>query len=723
MKRYLLYILTICLFLSCAEEYREESGFYPTLLSRHLSVTPTTMSFLANASLEKTLNISSAQTAWKIDNTLEWISLSSTSGSVSSMIDVNLTENTSGDKIRTGIFYLKSDVDDWKYEMPISVTQAGAEPTIELSKSSLDLKGSLNTESVSVISNCTYSILPCADWVSVTKNNDIILLTISPNETGTYRNTEVVVEHQGDRHITKSIVIRQAPANVNASTETLVFNNNASTIEVTLEAEASWSANTSNSWIELSELSGNSGTSKLLVSVSPNMSIRERTGYVVISIGSKQCIQIPLRQRGIYIESSLKKMSFTAAGETASFSVESNTSWVVTSIPSWLTITPSEGDGNKEVKVTAQNNPTTVSRSATIHVTQPGLAIDIPITISQAGKAFDINTTVLNFDAKQSSCTLDITAEDTWTANTLQKWIKVTPETAGGNSVLTVSVDENISTDERIGSITVSMADKTLTINVLQKGKYFTVNNDQLTYLSKGGSINISVSSNDNWTALVENTPSWLSLSKSNGNGTAEIIATAIDNPSVNKRSATIIFNTSHSQNVRIIVTQEARFMTVDNNKILFYAKGGDADPINVTTDGVYSVTCSDSWITAARNGNKVIITATENKTTEPRVSHVIFALTDLKEGSLSLQLNVTQMNKGGSFIKEDFNDDVDHDQNGITSGSLTISGFGNDMNWDNIITNNTSLTISGYKEDQNWDSNSRMIFRVTDNKPGKTVK
>ena len=38
------------------------------------------------------------------------------------------------------------------------------------------------------------------------------------------------------------------------------------------------------------------------ISVSPNTSTNERTGYVILAVGGTQRIQIPVRQRGIYVE-------------------------------------------------------------------------------------------------------------------------------------------------------------------------------------------------------------------------------------------------------------------------------------------------------------------------------------------------------------------------------------------------------------------------------------
>lgn len=673
-----------------------------------MEVTPTSLFYSAQAS-SNTIQVNSTETPWSIENGIDWISTNPTCGSSTASVSVSVTENKSGDDARTAIFYLKSDVSDWKCESPISVTQAGATPMIVLSKTEVDFTGAPNTETVTVASNCTWTASSSADWLTVSQKDNAIILAVTGNESNSNRTAIVSVIRSGTTatNTSKTITVRQAPASINASTESLVFNNTASFVNVTINAEASWTASTSASWIDVSPTSDNSGTSTMKVSVSPNTSTSERTGYVNLSIGGSLRIQIPVRQRGIYVETEQSELSFVAAGGSLNLSVLSNTNWIVSSVPSWITVSPNQGKGDGNVKVTASENPNTANRSGIIHLTQTGLNIDVAVAVSQAGKTFDVNTTVLNYEDKSSTQTINIQTDGTWTASASDSWITISPTTASGNSTLSVSVSENTSDDERSGQVVVVMADKSATINIIQKGKYFTVSNNLLTYTSKGGAIDVSISTNDSWSAKVEDGSTWLTLSKTSGTGNVDVKVTASDNASVNSRTATLLFETTHNQKVRVVVTQDARYLRVDTREILFYSKGGTSEAISISTDGPYSITTSQSWLTVAQSANTFTITASENTGIEPRFGKITIALTELKEGTYYLTLDVTQLNYGGTFLKTGYDDDKNWDNLGSSTGHLTLTPFGDDKNWDTNSYSGTSLRIVGYGSYVNWDSSS----------------
>ena len=671
-----------------------------------MTVTPTALSYSALAS-SKSLQVTSTETPWEIENEIDWISTSPTSGSSSASVNVGVTENKSGDDARTGIFYLKSNVSDWKYETPISVTQAGATPIISLSKSEIDFAGTPNSETITVTANCSWSASSSANWLTVSQKDNTITLAVTANESNSNRTGTISVVHYGTTNTSQKITVRQVPASINASTESLVFNNTASSVNVTINAEASWTVASSASWIDISPASGESGTSTMKVSVSPNTSTSERTGYVNLSIGGSQRIQIPVRQRGIYIETEESELSFNAAGGSQNLSVLSNTNWSVSSTPSWITVSPSQGEGDGSVKVTASDNPYTANRSGVIHLTQTGLSIDVAVSVSQAGKTFNVNTTVLNFEDKQSMQTINIQTDGTWTASASESWITISPTSDSGNSTLSVTVSENTSDDERSGQIVVVMADKSVTINVIQKGKYFTVSNNLLTYTSKGGVIDVSISTNDSWSAKVEDGSTWLTLSKTSGTGNVDVKVTASDNASVNSRTATLIFETTHNQKVRVVVTQDARYLRVDTREVLFYSKGGTSEAITVSTDGTYSVTTPQSWLSITQSANTFTVTASENSGTDTRFGKIVIALTDLQEETYSLTLDVTQLNYGGSFLRKDYNDDHNWDEMGSSTGSLSITGFGSDKNYDTNTASGTTLSVSGYQSDKDWDNSS----------------
>ena len=714
MNRHLIISIVALLLVACSEKYNESVGLYPTLTPRYLAVTPTALTY-TSGSETKSVTVNSFQTPWKFENGIEWVSLSPMSGSSSTPISIVVSKNTVGDEVRTGIFFLQADVNDWNYEMPISVTQSGAIPIITLAESEFEFTGAAGSKTVNVSSNCTWTVSSSSKWLSVARQDNAIVLTVASNETNSYRTATISVTHNGTINISKLITVRQAPASINASTETLVFNNTAGSVNVAIEAEASWTVDTSSSWIDVSPTAGDAGTSVITVSVAPNTSTNDRTGYVSISVGDKQRIQIPIQQRGIYIKAQQMEQVFDANGGSQELTVLSNTSWTISSVPSWITVSPSNGEGDCKIKVTAQDNPNTASRSGIIHITQSSLDIDVAISAYQKGKTFDVNTTVLNFGDKQETQTVSIETDGTWSAQTSDSWITMSPMSASGSSTLSVTVAENPDDNERTGQVVVTMGNKSATINVVQKGKYFTVSNSLLTYTSKGGIINISITTNDAWTARIEDNSDWIKLSETSGFGDVNVQVTATDNPSVNSRTATIIIETIHNQNVKVVVTQDARYLNVDTREILFYAKGGTSEAITISTDGDYKISCSDSWFTINESNNTFTVTATENPEASVRTGYITIDQTDLVEGSYSLTLSVTQLIRETSFQRDDFGDDTDYDSMGNTEGNLTITGFGSDRDYDSMP-NGARLSVLGFKNNSDRDANTRSNVTITIN-------
>lgn len=717
MKRFLLPILLCTILIGCSEKYEEGLGFSPALVPRYLSVSPTEIQFTATETQTKSLTVTSADTPWKIDNDITWVKLTSTSGSSSADVAVGVDENTVGDVARTGLFFFMSAVSDWDYNAPISVTQAGAYPVISFSRNNIELKGSIITDTVKVISNCTWDLDGVSgNWLTVTVDSDILTLKADANEGNDYRSATVTLSHTGNINISNNFTVRQAPANINASTESIKLENVAASITITIESEAPWAVSTSSTWMDISPQSGEAGSSEIKIDVAPNMTINDRTGYIILSIGGNERVRIPVEQRGCYIEIDTKSIEYGSTGGDYTLKVTSNTDWEITSVPDWVTVSDSTGNGNKEVTITAEDNPITQSRSGVMHIGQSGLNLDYKIYISQKGKYFDIGTTVLNFDDKESTKDVKIETDGTWQATTDEEWITLKPSTASNDSVLTIGVKENTSEDERTGVVSVTMGDKTIEINVVQKGKYFTIDNNLLTYTSKGGDIKINITTSEEWTASIENNPKWIKLSKSSGTGDLEVTVTAEDNPSVNSRTATIIFETTYLQPIRVIVKQDERKLTIDTRELLFYPKGGTSDPVTITTDGEYKIECSDSWLSYTESGNTFTVTATEyTDTKEPRTGFITVSLTDLKEGSYALTISVSQLNQGGSFLRNDYGEDKNYDQSATTTGTLTIAGYDNDKNWDTNVSSSTSLTITGFETDKNWDaSSSRVRISVT---------
>mgnify|MGYP002749621267 FL=1 len=674
--------------------------------------------YLASA-FSETFTIESFETPWKFSDVADWFTLTPSSGNASASVSLTTQENKSANNARTAIFYLQSHDPDWNYNCAMSVSQAKATPILSVDETSLSFGGSASQQTVNVTSNCVWAASCSDSWVTLSSDvvSGKINISVSANPQTTYRNGTIYIAYDNDK--STSIRVVQSPANITSSVYTLQYENVASKYNLTIDSEADWTSVVSDSWITVNPNSGKAGKTIVSIEVTPNTSISPRTGYIAIKTGTAERLQIAVSQKGIYIEAE-ESLSFSSIEESKKLSIRSNTSWTVTSKPNWLTLSKESGEGNSEVIVAASDNPNTSSRSGEIVLSQTGLSILCKVKVTQLGKFLSTDVTLLEFSDKASQLTFNLVSDALWTSTQTANWFTTNPTSGRGNATITVAAEDNNTTEERTGTINYAYADKTAYVNVHQLAKFMTIDNQSFEFESRGGSHTIQLSTNDEWTAEMEHDVSWLKLSKSSGTGNAVITLTAEDNASVNTRSTTIIINTKYSQSIRILVSQKPRHLSVSTQSILFFANGGTSEVVNIDTDGTYEIKSDAQWFTVNKGaGNTFTVYATKNSSEEIRRGKITISLIDLKEGSLALELTVSQVGEGGSFILNGYPEDNDWNYVGSGSLAVTITSYTSDKNWDESFGGTLTVKVSGYSTDQDWNINDRSSCRVSINTYG----
>ena len=84
-----------------------------------------------------------------------------------------------------------------------------------------------------------------------------------------------------------------------------------------------------------------------------------------------------------FIKVAQPSVNFEASGGSTSVAVQSNTSWNITGMPSWLTVAPSTGNGNGTFSITANPN-TDQARNCTLYLTAGDATATV--TVYQQGK-------------------------------------------------------------------------------------------------------------------------------------------------------------------------------------------------------------------------------------------------------------------------------------------------------------------------------------------------
>ncbi|MBR6067621.1 MAG: C10 family peptidase [Bacteroidales bacterium] len=164
-------------------------------------------------------------------------------------------------------------------------------------------------------------------------------------------------------------------------------------------------------------------------------------------------------------------LSYTAAGESKTVTVTSNTSWTATSSANWLTVSPASGSNNGTITAVAAANTTTSQRTATITVSGTGVSAQT-ISVTQAGVSYNltVNPSSLSYTADGESKTVTVTSNTSWTATSSASWLTVSPASGSNNGTITAVAAANTSTQQRTATITVSGSGITRTVSVTQAG-------------------------------------------------------------------------------------------------------------------------------------------------------------------------------------------------------------------------------------------------------------
>lgn len=485
--------------------------------------------------------------------------------------------------------------------------------------------------------------------------------------------------------------------------ESITTAGSASNHKINVNANTQWTARCDAEWVSLTPATD---LSYLDVTLSENLTNVARTAHIIVE-GAKTKTFV-VTQNAANLSADVNTLEYSQSGGSYLLKINSEVAWSANTTYDWIDVIPVSGSaGEASITIATTPNWNTNSRTGSV-----GFYIGndkyTSIVIKQDGvKLSAVNE--LFFLALGESKTVEVDANISWKVLSKPNWVSVSPESADGSSLMTVSVGNNSDTANRTGIIKLGNEGVTQTaeISVSQDGKYFSVNNEALAIGSKGGEIQVSLSTNDSWSISLLNNAEWLTVSEMSGEESLTVDFTAGDNPSVNPRSETATITPTDLDPVNVILRQSARYLTVDSEGVQFFSKGGTSAPIVISTDGKYTVTEQTDWFSVSHEGDVIVVKADVNETGHIRTGDISITLTDLTDGSMTLALTVTQLAPGGNFSREDYTEDNLWDATYNRVFTISVIGYASDKNWDEKEHHGITVTIEGYKGDENWDGTS----------------
>lgn len=418
-----------------------------------------------------------------------------------------------------------------------------------------------------------------------------------------------------------------------------------------------WSVSSDQGWLSLNASTG-TGNATLTATATANPRAEKRSAKLTITDSGSNSQLVTVTQDGAtpVLTTSKTSMSIGAlSGSTNSLNIIANLNWTASCDQSWLTMSSSTGSGNATLNLTASSNPTVGTRTATITLTGTGITAQ-KVTVVQDAGAVVLETSVNNLTiatALNSSKSVTVYSNVSWTASSDQTWLKASPtsatNTTSTQTTVTFTAQANPTTNTRTANVTISGAGATSQIiTITQDGQVpaMVVSSNSLSIGAYANSTQIlTIASNINWTATCNQ--DWLSLSSNTGSNNSTITLTAQNNPTILKRTATITVSGNSVQTQTIIITQDegAAVLAVSTTSITINNQNLQIS-FNVVSNTSWVVSSNQIWLLAnniSGTGNsKVSFNADRNNTSSNRAASLIVSGTGFTPQAITVTQDVT---------------------------------------------------------------------------------
>lgn len=213
-----------------------------------------------------------------------------------------------------------------------------------------------------------------------------------------------------------------------------------------------------------------------------------------------------------------------------------------------------------------------------------------------------LTPTVVDLPARKASQEITITSNTAWGAVSDVTWAKLSASSGTANGTVTITLEDNTSTEARKAVITFSYGNTQEKVTITQEAVTATLSATEVTLGAKSSSQDIKVTSNSTWSTSTE--ASWIHIEDGAGDSNGRFTVTLDDNKSLTSRQGSITF-TYGSGKQTISVNQEGatatKFEKVQANNVGRYQadiSGIFNSVFDITEYGVvYSATVEEPTI------------------------------------------------------------------------------------------------------------------------------
>ena len=573
-------------------------------------------------SAEQSITLSfSTNVAWSATVSADWLTISPSSGEAGkNSVKVEVEENRTGQPRSATITI--SDKESMQ-KVSVTVRQEALKASLTVSPESLEFSANKGEEMLNVTSNTDWVITKDAEWITLDSDKGKGLATIAAgvteNTSLTSRTGSITVS-TSDGSVKKTVSVRQSGADVVFSVDKNEHSVAAAGGDFTVKVthNIGYKINSQPEWVKQPDKANSGNVDTYTFTAEANTSTEAREGIIVFCNDNNECVPVTVKQAGANATLSVSpaELTFTANTESKSLDVTSNTAWTAASGASWAKLNKTNGSGNAQIAVTAEENTAITQRSATITIkTADGKAsATVKVTQSAANVIFSVDKNEHSVAAAGGDFTVKVTRNIGYKINSQPEWVKQTGKVSSGNTdTYTFTAEANTSTEAREGVIVFcNDNNECIQVTVKQAGAKasLSVSPAELTFTAKPESKSFSVSSNTDWS--VASSADWVKIGTTSGSGNAHVTASAEENTATTQRTATITLKTTDGKATATIkVTQNPAdvVFSIDIKEFSIDAKGEEIT-IKIKHNSAYSVKSMPDWVNQT---NKTVSGDTDN--------------------------------------------------------------------------------------------------------------
>ena len=398
---------------------------------------------------------------------------------------------------------------------------------------------------------------------------------------------------------------------ITISPSAITWSASESTGSITINSNDDWVV-VSSGWIQLSRMNDSRTSINYLNSVSGNgntiIGIRctentgsTRTGGITAYCQSDSSITATttVSQTGgyekPYIMLGYYSLEVVGNGVSTAVSVTSNVSWSAITDSRWITINTLTGTGNGSVSFVVDANTADIERRGTITVFNGELSVSLYITQNASSSKPYIILSPTSFSVPSSGSTgnvINISANCGYDISADVNWITLSASSGSGNGSVSFATSSTADKSANVGNIEFSNTAISRTVSVERQGTgyYLYANKNSVSATSSGGSFEILVYSNVNWSVSVdmgesELSDNWIAVSPSSGSNDGSI-RISVSSGMTYREGSVLISSSKYGLSWVIDIIEKA---PVDNTKVFYTSTNGQVvNPkiTNWTEDG-----------------------------------------------------------------------------------------------------------------------------------------